>query len=117
MITYIERNGPPEAMSCPAILCDQCLKPITGHGNVMWLPDYDGDTYQVLALAHTHKECTAAFERTHHPDRAWCSEELDQWLAQIAHNFTHPFPAEPNVEYLAPAPSQWRLGNYQRTRP
>jgi hypothetical protein len=40
--------------------------------------------------------------------------DLDEFLTQLTNNTSEPFEDEPNVEYLAPAPSIWRQGRYER---
>lgn len=115
MITFIDRNGPPEGLTCPAILCEHCGEPIHQRGLVLWQVNYGdrGERPSVSPLAFVHQgRCDQAFDAAH-PGH-WCSRELDQFLEQLAHNFREPFELEPNVEYIAPKPSTWRLGRYRR---
>ncbi|WP_345608943.1 hypothetical protein [Pseudonocardia adelaidensis] len=42
--------------------------------------------------------------------------DLDEFLMQLTNNTAEPFEEEPNVEYIAPAPSTWRQGRYKRRR-
>lgn len=111
MITTIVRNGPPEAMTCPAVICDHCGKPIHEQGNALWLSEYsEGSDRPRTTFAFTHKHCDHLFDRS----GLWFSEELDRFLEQLVYNFSHQFRHEPNVEYIAPQPSTWRLGRYER---
>jgi hypothetical protein len=114
MITYIERNGPPEGMACPAVLWDWCREPITQHGNVLWRPEWPDGVYTITALAFTHKHCNRDFEDAH--PGSWSSGELRVFLQQLANNVERGFRREHNVEYIAPAPSRCRLGRYRRER-
>jgi hypothetical protein len=121
MIVYVSRNGPPEAMMCPVFLCDHCREPIQGReggcgygGLVIWRHDHEGTRPVRQELATVHKgPCHRAYEAAH-PGERWLSEEFGVFVQQLAHNSAEPFPDEPNVEYLAPAPSQWRKGRYHR---
>jgi hypothetical protein len=116
VITILHRNGPPEAMTCPAVICDHCGDPIHNDGNALWLTDQDdGRTFRITT-AFVHKACDRAFEATH-PDGHWSCRELGEFLQQLAHNFEHPFEREPGVEYAAPAPSTWRLGHRAKASP
>jgi hypothetical protein len=129
MIAFIDRNGPPEAMHCPAFLCDHCHKPIAGKGVegpggiVIWRPKgqaHDADHRpgpQEVATVHKGA-CDRTYEATHpaangERDRWWWMD-LDELLEHLTHNIANPFVAEDNVEYVAPAPSRWRLGHYRR---
>ncbi len=113
MLAYVNRNGPPEALACPVLLCDQCSTPIQGdfpnNGIVIWRNNPD----QTQQVAHVHKgRCDRDYEDAH-PGSPWLWEELQVWLEQLVRNVREPFPAERNVEYVAPAPSTWRQGRYE----
>lgn len=116
MIVVLTRSGPPEAMTCPAILCDTCLTPIHDqrpYGLVLWR-DLDDGTQQI---AHVHKgRCDRTWEAKHPGPDHWMSAELGVFLDQLRGNVEEPFPAEDNVEYVAPKPSRWRQGHYRRPR-
>lgn len=117
MLAFVERNGPPEALLCPVFLCDQRLAPIQGKdggdgigGLVQWRRRPDG-TQEVATL---HKgRCTRAFEAAH-PGERWLWNEMPQVIDQLAFNTAEPFPVEDNVEFVAPAASTWRRGEYRR---
>jgi hypothetical protein len=128
MIVYLTRNGPPEAMLCPVFLCDHCGEPIQGKeggsglgGIVIWRNDYRADHRpgpQEVATVHKGA-CDRAYEAAHasdDPGDYWSWEEFDVFLRQLTTNTTEPFPVEDNVEYVAPAPSTWRRGHYDRDR-
>jgi hypothetical protein len=40
--------------------------------------------------------------------------DLDEFLSQLTNNVAELFPEEKNVEYVAPEPSRWRQGRYER---
>jgi hypothetical protein len=122
MIEYVARNGPPEAMLCPALVCDSCRRQVTGEGNILWASRYVGNRdegRQVTPMFVSHKghcdqRVTAMMHRGWPPDDydapdanvgdgwSYSWEEAETMLAQLAHNFTHPFAAdrEPGVEYI-----------------
>lgn len=116
MIVYLRRSGPPEAMNCPVVMCDACQTPIQGKvggdgygGIVIWSDNDDGS--QDMATVHKGR-CNRAYEAANR--RSWLWEDLDTFLGFLTHNTAEPFPAERNVEYVAPAPSRWRQGRYER---
>jgi len=117
MLAYLDRNGPPAASAVPVLLCDQCLTPIQGDvpnsGIVIWRNHPDG----TQELAHVHKGPCARAIQAARPTPEWNWEELDVWLAHLVHNTKAPFENEPNVEFVAPRPSQWRQGKYERPTP
>lgn len=117
MITFIDRNGPPEGLLCPAILCDSCLQPVNGEGWVLWQPRYSDDRRDnrptIASLAFVHPgDCDHAYEQAHGHHY---SSPLGEFLTQLAYNYANPFREKPDVEYVAPHPSTWRLGH--RARP
>lgn len=119
MLTYVSRNGPPEAMICPVFMCDACLTPIQGKeggdgygGIVIWANLDDGT--QVVATVHKGR-CDRAYE-ARRPGLDWMWEDLDVSLAQLTQNTAKAFPVEDNVEYVAPRPSRWQKGRYDRDR-
>jgi hypothetical protein len=117
-ITMIHRNGPPSGLTCPAVICDVCGGPINARpepanaekaGLVLWDPKpytYVDGRPTATEYAYVHK---GACDRTYSAGRHLFSRRLDDFMAQLAYNYTHPFTAEPDVEYIAPAPSTWRL--------
>lgn len=118
MIVYLSRSGPPEAMNCPVFMCDHCREPIQGRkggdgfgGIVIWRATAEDG--QEMASVHKGR-CDRAYESAH-PGEHWSWNDLDEVIEQLAHNTDEPFPAEDNVEYVAPAPSTWRQGHYRRS--
>lgn len=107
-ITLIDRNGPPEAMQCPAVICDACGCPISATGVVVWNAGYEADGRPLVTeVTYLHKGAC---------DLAWSmgkpnlqSADLGEFMAQLTENFARPFAQAPGVEYVAPAPSTWRL--------
>ncbi len=107
MIEIIARNGPPEAMLCPAFMCDTCRKQVVGQGNVVSKVRYDGDQRQTSPLFVTHKgSCDLALEAwldTRYPladgwSQIW--DELEVFVRQLTHNLTHAFADDREGEYL-----------------
>lgn len=75
----------------PVIVCDGCLRRITGPGNTFWAVRDDGEV--MPQVWHTHKQC-AGFDRviaTHHRHRVLVmSENLATWLDQVRGNTAPP---------------------------
>jgi predicted HD phosphohydrolase len=121
-ITFIDRNGPPEAMRCPAFLCDVCNEPVhhspdDGHfGAVVWWTSYDGDRPKVSQVYVVHKgpqkRCLDALSKAIGKDaghETW--DNLDSFAQQLLHNALNPFVSERDAQYIAPHPSTWTLGS------
>lgn len=103
-ITLIDRNGPPEATTCPAVLCDTCQEPISRDGLVTWHPGEHVHRHPVLSeLRFVHRGPCDTEKDAH-------SRDLIEFIDQVRHNLVNPFKTEPGVEYVAPVPSKWRLG-------
>jgi len=126
-ITMIHRNGGPyDAITCPAILCDTCGKPINAahppceaneQGLVLWDPRpfaYTDHRPTATHYAYVHK---GACDQKYSAGKPHLfSRELDSFMDQLAHNYTHPFEDDQDdIEYVAPAPSTWRLGKRTKT--
>lgn len=117
MLVYLNRNGPPEALNCPVFMCDQCLEPINGrkggdgHGGIIIWRRRPDDT-QEMATVHKGR-CDRAYEAAR-PGGHWSWNDLDEMLEHLTHNTLEPFPVEDDVEYVAPKPSTWKLGEYRR---
>jgi hypothetical protein len=86
MIAYIHTKA--DDLYRPQIVCDTCLKPITGAGNAYWLVYANGEIHP--QIWHTHKlECARLDSVLEHDYGADCLfEELDVWLEQLRNNFT-----------------------------
>ena len=94
----VARSGPPEAMLCPAAVCDVCGEPIHGHGHVVWWPEYsDQGEYSSSPLYFVHQAvcdqrlCAALGDSPRHPSGGSYWQSLDEFLAQLRHNFEDPF--------------------------
>jgi hypothetical protein len=129
MITFVSRNGPPEALLCPAILCDVCGEPIyAGKLDDEKGTGFDGEPVNGWALqCHGESEAIADVHFVHggdcdqamnkncsRDDRYHASVGLDVFLRQLVCNFEHPFEPDANQEFVAPPPSTWRVGRYER---
>lgn len=117
-LTMIDRNGPPEAIICPSIVCDSCGAPInaTEGGLALWQPNREPDgrpSPVTLRLVHQGR-CDQFAERRwgHH-----YSQDLKQFMAPLAYNYATPFTLEPDVDYVAPAPSIWRQSTESQAGP
>lgn len=103
-ITLVDRNGPPGAMTCPAVICDTCQEPIHGAGLVTWRPGEHVNKHPVLSdLRFVHRGKCDNEKDTHHRD-------LVEFLDELRHNVLNAFESRPGVEYVAPSPSRWRIG-------
>ncbi len=108
--SMIERNGPPDAQLCPAIVCDGCGSPINRDDAalVLWKPGREPDgrpSPSEFRFVHQGR-CDRLVEQQHGHHY---SQELSQFMDQLVHNYATPFRVEPEVEYIAPSPSMWRL--------
>lgn len=100
MIEYIGRSGPPEAMNCPALICDTCREQVVDRGNVIWgctLGDGNGGRRRTpLYVAHKGR-CDRAFDlwfaKAYPREDGWIQlwEEAADFMRQLAHNLTHAF--------------------------
>lgn len=109
MIEYIARDGEPEAMTCPAFICDACRRQVTGAGNIYWAVRYAAPGQrQSSPLFVSHKyECSRAVdqivETTYPFAEGWSgalSNEIRVFLAQLNHNAEHAFADDPDGTYL-----------------
>lgn len=109
MIEYVPRSGPPEAMNCPAVVCDTCRKQVVGSGNIVWAYKVVHDTDEVrqqspLYAAHKGR-CDQALDAwlkkqysiADHWILLW--EELDAFMEQLAHNAMNAFADDEEGEY------------------
>lgn len=99
LIEYIGRSGPPEAMNCPALICDTCRKQVVGSGNVIWgsTAGSDGPRRSTpLYVAHKGR-CDHAFEKwfaeAYPLADGWMPlwEEAAVFMRQLAYNLTNAF--------------------------
>lgn len=107
MIEYIGRSGPPEAMNCPALICDSCRKQVVERGNVIWGTTVGADGPRrstPLYVAHKGR-CDRAFDlwfaQAYPTDDGWIQlwEEAETFMRQLAYNLTHAFADDPDGEY------------------
>lgn len=108
MIEFVPRNGPPEAMNCPAVVCDTCRKQVVDKGNIHWAVKVNHDNDELRQQSPTfaaHKgRCDRALEawlRKQYGD-GWIYlwEELGVWLRQLTHNIANDFDDDTEGEYL-----------------
>jgi hypothetical protein len=108
MIEIVPYSGKPEALNCPAFVCDTCRKQIVGKGNVVWCirAGDEGELRQQSPLFAAHKgRCDRALElwlSGQYPLRDhWINlwEETDVFLKQLGNNADRSFDDDPNGEY------------------
>jgi hypothetical protein len=96
MIEIIARDGEPQALLCPALICEACREQVAGPGNIIWFWRTDPE-WQASPLFVAHKHCNRKVEALLEPvysfeqgwRRAWREAKL--FLDQLAHNFGNPF--------------------------
>ena len=104
MIEYVARSGPPEAMECPAFICDRCREQVVGSGNVLWWST-TRDRWRSSPIFVAHKGCTSALEQrletTYPRDEGWIRrfDEVKRFLPQLTHNATNAFADDPEGAY------------------
>lgn len=97
MIEMIARSGNPEAMNCPALMCDACRKQVTDSGNIIWGTTIGIEPRAATPLFVAHKgHCdqvvSKGLEAQYPGDEwVWLWEEADHFLKYLAGNFTKPF--------------------------
>lgn len=99
MIYIVSRSGAPEALECPAFICDVCGEQVAGRGNVEWAHKREVDKSFISPLFTTHKEvCSRKF-------RAWEQKfgypqgdgwrygwrELEHFMKHLTHNASNSF--------------------------
>ncbi|WP_405580713.1 hypothetical protein [Streptomyces sp. NBC_01092] len=107
MIEYLGRSGPPEAMNCPALICDTCREQVVDRGNVIWgtTAGADGPRRSTpLFVAHKGR-CDRAFDlwfaQAYPAADGWLQlwEEAAVFVGQLTHNLTHAFADDTDGEY------------------
>jgi hypothetical protein len=99
LIEYIGRDGEPEAMNIPALICDGCREQITDHGNIYWTVRWRERQRESSPLLASHKhpcyQVVEALIRHDYPlDEGWSgplSNEADEFLTHLQNNFWHAF--------------------------
>ncbi|MFD5566616.1 hypothetical protein [Streptomyces cadmiisoli] len=108
MIEYVPYSGEPEAMNCPAVICDTCRKQVVGQGNVIWCirAGEKGEQRQISPIFAAHKgRCDRALElwlRGQYPiDDHWINlwEEVEVFMKQFNNNVSRSFDEDPQGEY------------------
>ncbi len=102
MIEYVARSGPPEALNCPAFICDTCRKQVFGQGIVTWSTTigHDGEPspHRQTPIYVAHKgRCGRALEvwlEANYPRAdGWIDlwDDLADFTRQLAHNLANAF--------------------------
>lgn len=108
MIEFVPYSGEPEALNCPAFVCDTCRKQVVGEGNVTWCVKVvgKGGQRQHSPLFVSHKgRCDKALETwlgvQYSLDDDWInlSEEIGVFRKQLDHNADRSFADDPNGQY------------------
>lgn len=108
MIEFVPYSGEPQALNCPAVICDTCRQQIVGEGRVVWCVKAvsKGEQRQQSPLFASHKgRCHHALDRwleEQYPlDGNWInlSEEVDSFLKQLGHNAARSFADDQQGEY------------------
>lgn len=106
MIEIVIRDGPPEALTCAAFICDHCRGQVVKSGNVLYAVRHNvGQQRESSPLLVSHKECTRAVEmwlKARYPYEAgWldCWEEASHFVRHLVNNLTHSFADDSDGEY------------------
>lgn len=105
MIEILGRSGEPEAMNCPALICDACRKQVVDHGNILWGTTVGVEPRATTPLFVAHKgDCDVALsgslEQQYPGDEwVWLWEEADHFLEYLNNNFKRALPEGPRVTY------------------
>ncbi|MEU0977970.1 hypothetical protein [Streptomyces griseus] len=110
MIEYVARSGPPEAMNCPAFICDACRKQVVGQGIVTWCTTIADEgkpgPHRQTPIYVAHKgRCGRALEawleKTYPHADGWTDlwDDLDDFTRQLTHNLVNAFADDPDGEY------------------
>lgn len=106
MIEILGRSGPPEALLCPAFVCDACRDQVTGRGSVIHSVRYAGEDRESSPLFVAHSGAcdqgvTEWLRTAYLSADGWSVMWLDiePFMRQLAHNLTHPFADDREGEY------------------
>lgn len=121
MIEIIIRSGPPEAMTCPALVCDACRRQVAGRGNILFARRVVNDQRESSPLFVAHKgRCDRIvgklIEHAYPFDDGWATnlwEEAETFMAQLSHNFTHPFADDSEGRYARHALTMPKVVGYE----
>ncbi|MFI7632416.1 hypothetical protein [Microbispora rosea] len=108
MIEIVARNGSPEAMLCPAFICDACRKQVMEAGNVIYAVRYpDQSERETSPLFVAHKgACDMAVQQwlaANYPVAdGWSDlwDEIDDFLAYLGGNFKRSFAEDADGQYV-----------------
>lgn len=105
MIEMVSRSGQPEAMLCPALVCDTCRDQVTGHGNVLWSIRHEPQ-WESSPLFVSHKgQCHRALKyriAIEYPIAAGWSQlwnEAGDFMRHLTHNAVQSFADDPDGSY------------------
>lgn len=110
MIEIVPRSGPPEALNCPAFVCDTCRRQVLAprNGGYVLLVEKFTPIYEAspLFVAHTGR-CLRELEnrlRERYKARdGWhpwaASIRIDHFMDNLAHNTIDAFRDDPKSEY------------------
>lgn len=108
MIEYVARSGPPEAMNCPAFICDGCRKQVVGEGIVTWCSTIgrdDGEHRQSpIHVAHKGtcgRKVEAILKACYPRADGWIDywDDIADFARQLANNAAEAFADDPDGEY------------------
>jgi hypothetical protein len=108
VIEFVPYSGEPQALNCPAFVCDACRKQVLEEGLVVWRVRVgeENDPRQQSPLFVAHKRrCDQALTRwldNDYPrDGDWIdlSEEIDVFRKQLDSNATRSFAEDRRGEY------------------
>jgi hypothetical protein len=108
MIEFVPYSGEPQALNCPAFICDTCRQQVTEDGLVVWRVKVrdPGEPRQQSPLFVTHKRrCDQALTRwldaTYPRDSNWIdlTEDIDVFRKQLDNNAQRPFADDHNGDY------------------
>lgn len=110
MIEYVARSGPPEAMNCPAFICDACREQVVDQGIVTWATTIVRDgapgPHQQSPIYVAHKgRCDRAVKLwidQHYPAAdGWIDlwDDLEDFVHQLTHNLANAFADDTDGTY------------------
>ena len=107
MIEIVPRSGPPEAMNCPAVVCDTCRKQVVDKGNIVWAYKSVYGTDEVRQQSPIYAAHKGACDRAldlwlkKQYGEGWLIlwEELGTFMRQLAHNAVNDFADDKKGEY------------------
>lgn len=106
MIEIIARDGEPEAMLCPAFICDACRQQVVKDGNILYAVRYVDHERESSPLFVSHKwPCAGQVEqwlKTAYPrDEGWSDlwDEASDFIRHLANNSARAFADDPDGDY------------------